>query len=265
MIRIITLTMVLVTATAGPTFAQGCVVPGTNISCMNASYGITVGFGFYNMSGDGTSQQGVSTSSQSGLIIGGFFEYPLGTNLFVQPEMKYIRKGMDKTHTYDDYVPLGKIAAASDEPSDKVKLSYIQMPVLFKYVIPTKGKIKPSVVLGPSLAYNLSAKDEASGWGAPWDGEFDIKNVKKFDFGGVIGAGVAYPIGNLMFGIDVRYDKSFSNAFDDVTQEEIDDLKADEVVWTGDQPLEAFDAKNGGFSISASVILPIGAAKPEDK
>ncbi|MDH3891711.1 MAG: PorT family protein [candidate division Zixibacteria bacterium] len=259
---------ILLLCMAGSAFGQagGCMVPGTNISCLNAYFGVMVGGMWSTMTGDGTTEQGIDVKRRTGLSLGAFFEYPFANNLFVQPEIKYIQKGMKKTHTYDagEFTRLGKISAVdADGPSDEVTLSYIQIPVLVKYVFPLEGKIKPSIMLGPSLAINLSAKDKASGWGAGWDGDFDIINAKKWEISGVIGAGVAFPVGKLTFGVDVRYDKGFTNVFDDVTQEELNDLGSDETAWTGNN-LEGFEAKNGGFGFSASVILPIGAGKSDD-
>jgi hypothetical protein len=224
----------------------------------------------------GVNDGSTNSESKSGIISGAFMNYPLGGAFSVQPEVHYVTKGVKKTHTYEGYEPPkyggpGKIAAVNaNGMTEKVSLTYIQIPVLFMYEIPVKGKLKPRVLLGPSLAFNISSKNVASGFGAGYDGEHDIGNLKKIDFSGLIGAGVSFPIGKLTFGLDVIYDRSLSSAFKDVTAEELaNDI--DQELWTKTDPntfertTEAVDFKNSGFSIQASVVLPIGKGKGQSE
>jgi len=69
-----------------------------------------------------------------------------------------------------------------------------------------------------------------------------------------------------MFGVDVIYDRSFSSAFKDVTEEELAN-DVNEELWTKSDPVtyerttEAVDFKNSGFSFQFNIMLPMGWGK----
>ena len=254
MIKRIFIILIILTLTAGTVLA------GTSVGGM---LGITRS----NMTG--VENNNTQTNGKWGGSFGFFMVCSLGGNFFLQPALLLTWKGVTKTHTYNTDINngLGKISSvnATYEMTEEVSLGYIQIPVLVRYEIPVKGKITPRILLGPSFAFNISDKDMASGSG-DWDGEHNIGNLKTLDIGGMIGVGVSFPVGKLMCGVDVIYDKSFSSAFKDVTEEELAN-DVNEELWTKTDPVtferttEAVDFRNSGFSFQVSIILPIGWGK----
>jgi hypothetical protein len=82
----------------------------------------------------------------------------------------------------------------------------------------------------------------------------------------MMGVGVSFPVGKLKFGFDIIYERSFSSAFNDVTEEELAN-DVNEELWTKSDPVtferttEAVDFKNSGFSFQLNMVLPLGAGK----
>ncbi len=220
--------------------------------------GVKLGPSFASMSGAAT--EGTETKMKAGLTAGLFAEFGLSEFVSFQPEALLVMKGVKKEYSAE--------GEAMDPISvtENVKLVYLQMPILAKIKIPTKGKIAPHFLFGPALSFNLSGKDDVSGYGdANVDGDFDIANVKSMDFSGIIGFGVDFPVGSVRGSAEVRYDKGFGTAFDD-----IDDLNS---VPDGEVPFVDFDfdpgseeptggtaedLKNGGFSFTFAISVPIG-------
>jgi len=152
---------------------------------------------------------------------------------------------------------------ASSTATEDVSMTYIQIPVLFNYEIPIKGKFQPRVLLGPTFAFNVSSKNKISGYVDYEDGEYDIGNLRTFDFGGMFGVGVSYPVGKLRLSFDMVYGRSFISAFSNVSEKELaEDM--DEELWTKRDPVtferstEAVDFKNSGFKFQFGVVLPLG-------
>jgi hypothetical protein len=86
---------------------------------------------------------------------------------------------------------------------EEVKLNYFEIPILLRADFTTGGNVRPFVVIGPSLAFKLSAKVEEDGE------EFDIDDdVEGFDFGLAIGAGLQFGRGS----IEGRYTHGISDA-----------------------------------------------------
>lgn len=140
--------------------------------------------------------------------IGGGIFYKIAMmdgNISFQPELLYMMKG--------DKVTEGNMEG-------KYKLSYLEIPVLVKYEIPTEGNFKPNVYLGPVLSILMSAKAEESD-GTVTDEE-DIKDfLKSADFGSTFGAGFGYKVGEKgMINFDVRYTLGLSNIIDDGSTDE---------------------------------------------
>jgi Outer membrane protein beta-barrel domain len=213
----------------------------------------------------GVSNETTTINSNSNLALGAFVRFLLSKGFSFQAIVRWITKGGTKGHQYEPLETSGmpKIAAteADGDPTEKVSLGYVQIPILIQYELPVKSKIKPRIMAGPAIAFNVSKKDEASGYGA-WDGEHDIGNLKSTDLSGIIGVGATFPIGKLNLGLDFMYDRSFSSAFSDVTEEELAN-DVNEELWTKTDPetfertTEAVDFKNSGFSVQLSVVFPL--------
>ena len=100
---------------------------------------------------------------QLGFAVGGFVTYSINEIFAIQPELLYTMKGAKGTCEWD---------GLCEEWKDK--LTYLEIPVLAKFTIPTEGKIAPNLFIGPALGILLSAKYE---WEI--DGESDEQDLKE--------------------------------------------------------------------------------------
>ena len=132
---------------------------------------------------------GEELKSKWGLCAGGFIRFNISETFAIQPEVLYTMKGAKFEETI-----LGETLMKFE-----MNLSYFEIPVLIKLMIPTAGGIKPSLFAGPALAIKLSGKTKLEYAGETE--ELDIEKMKDTDFGLIIGAGVDF--GRLT--VDLRY------------------------------------------------------------
>lgn len=131
---------------------------------------------------------GEELQSKWGLCAGGFIRLSIGNILAIQPEFLYTVKGAKFEETILD-----------ETMKYSINLSYLEIPVLLKLMIPTPGGIKPSLFAGPAVAIKLSAKEKLEFAGDTE--EEDIEEIKDTDTGLILGAGLDFR--NLT--VDVRY------------------------------------------------------------
>lgn len=148
---------------------------------------------------------GEDVESKWGLCAGGFVRFNISKTFAIQPEVLYTMKG----------AKFNPIFHGGGTERWEFKLSYLEVPVLVKFMIPTPGGVKPNLYAGPALAIKLSYKVKAEGGGVTV--EEDVEDMKDTDFGIIVGAGV--DIGKLM--IDVRYVLGLTTIVDDAE----DDVK----------------------------------------
>ncbi len=111
-----------------------------------------------------------------GFQLGFFKTVDISKHFQFQPEINYSLRGGDASEAF-----------IFEDVVYKIKLSYLEVPLLLKYSIPLKGKVKPVVLLGPYGALKLSAKKYSEIWG---DKETtSLGNVKSFDYGVILGVG----------------------------------------------------------------------------
>lgn len=163
----------------------------TSFTSAQMQLGLKAGLNIANVSGDDADQLfDQSPDSRTGFNGGLFFIYQFNNLFAIQPEAYYTMKG-----------------ATSDlmGVNFTLKLDYIEIPLLFKVIIPAEGSgIKPSIFVGPSLGVNTGAKIKGEYQGQ--SAELDIDSiVTSTDFSLVFGAGIGYMIGNNELGVDIRY------------------------------------------------------------
>ena len=168
---------------AAPSYAQvgGGVLGGANFSKAGIS---------------GDDATNVETTSQTGLVIGGFIVAPLGSSLALMPEFTYSQKPFKLQFT-----------DGTDSFSQKISADFISIPLLFK-VGPQAGG--GYFVAGPG--FNFRTKTEATDTefnGVPGpDGDEDLKDqTSAFDFSVLVGA--RWAKGNV--GFEGRYDYGLTN------------------------------------------------------
>ncbi len=185
-------------------------------------YGLKFGLNLASISEDWSADwDGVDSKMRMGFSAGGFLTYSINEMFAVQPELLYTMKG-------------AKWEWADEDWQDEEKLAYLEMPVLAKVTIPTKGMIAPNLFAGPALGILLTAKYKEE-----WDSEseeYDIKDdMKSTDFGLVFGAGVEIGMPHSAITVDGRYTLGLTNTCEPYTDPE-----------TGEE--EECDEKNGVIS-----------------
>ena len=165
-----------------------------------AAVGVKAGVNFANLDfeGDGAS---VSLDPRKGIVGGLFVVWPASTRLALQTEALYSQKGAQMEEGGD---------------SAKIKLDYLDVPVLARFSSPVSSGTSFHVFAGPSFSFRVSAKSESSFDGEEENEDID-EDVERFDLGLVAGAGLE--LGR--FVIDGRYTWGLSNInkveSDDVT------------------------------------------------
>ena len=190
-------------------------------------FGVKGGLALADMTGDGWDDIEASlevtadNSFKAGFAGGAFFEMPLGASgLALHPEVLFVMKGSkaDLTSTED----------ASVTVTTKIKQTYLEVPVLLKYNIPTQGQISPNLFAGPYAAFKMSSKIEFEDVPAAAADELtsgDIENAKSVDFGVAFGGGVDFAVGpKSKLTLDVRYSLGLTDAFDDDNGEDDDKI-----------------------------------------
>jgi len=133
--------------------------------------------------------------SKIAFCLGGFITYNINEVLAIQPEVLFTQKGAKiKEEIFGETLNVW------------MNLSYLEIPVFAKLLIPTKSSVKPNLFAGPYFAIKLSGKAKAEYAGE--SEEEDIEDIKGTDYGLVIGAGVDFGIGGPGMGkitVDLRY------------------------------------------------------------
>jgi hypothetical protein len=154
----------------------------------DSSWGVKGGVNFATLhSGEGPD---IPFEYRVGLAAGGFFTWPIGSHLDVQPEALYSQSG----------ATLDVLGVES-----VIKIDYLATPILVRYRLQSSGG---GLVLfaGPSLGFKLSAK-AVSEFGDLTTKDDIGDEIESVDYGVVFGAG--WESGRLT--IDGRYTWGVSN------------------------------------------------------
>lgn len=135
----------------------------------------------------------LETGSRTDFCAGGYVEIPINQTLSFAPEVLYTRKG-------------GKVGF--EEPLEKWRLQYIEIPMLFKAYLPIAPMMKPNVYFGPEVAFRVSGT-----WEWEEDGETfeeDVEDISNTDVGLIFGAGIGFPVSTYVLSLEARYDLGLS-------------------------------------------------------
>ena len=159
-------------------------------------FGLRIGPAFSHVSGDGITYAG---SSKTGLHLGGVvgFEITNRAPVFFETGISYVNKGGKGSW-------LGHNVTTS--------LSYIELPLVFKYIYYTDLGLSIHPLFGGYLAVgvdgsikNYDTHEKTSAFGK--DSELGLPRFKRFDGGLRIGCGVGFS----MFYLDLSYDIGLAN------------------------------------------------------
>lgn len=165
-------------------------------NAQTAKFGIKGGMNISDWAGD---TEGLDVKSKIGFNIGGFAEIKLSDKFAIQPELLYSSQGMRVDDFETEVDGVGFVTADM-----KFNLSYINIPVMFKYYAAEKFNIEA----GPQIGFLTSAKlkTKVEGYGSS---DVDVKdNFESVDFGLNFGAGFDF---TEHFFANVRYNLGLSN------------------------------------------------------
>lgn len=188
------LTVVLLTF--GLACAQQVVVEEVAPS-KTTQFGLKGGLNVANLAGD------EKATAVPGAHIGLFAEFSISEKFSIQPELLFSMEGAKDNGVVTE-------AGIDYNLEEKIKLNYINIPLMAKYYVDKKF----SVLAGPQIGFVVSAKDKftvSDGVNSGSD-EIDIKDeVESVDFG--FNAGLAYDFNDKFFA-EMRYNLGLSNVFD---------------------------------------------------
>ncbi|MFL5789520.1 MAG: porin family protein [Flavisolibacter sp.] len=148
----------------------------------NARFGFKGGLNISEL----TNNESGNTASRAGFNAGALVNVPLTSNWSVQPEVVFSSQG-------------GKYTV--DNTEHKIYLNYVNIPILFQYVIDNGFRLET----GPQVGFLVSAKDKVGNIETGYITSSDFKNV---DASWAFGLAYISPSG---LGVDGRYNLGLSN------------------------------------------------------
>ena len=162
-------------------------------------------------------------------------------NIFARIEPMYLQKGSTIEEGTD----------AVNQPGGKVKLSSIEIPILIRYSF--GNRIKPYLIAGPYIGYNLKSEIEFETMGLKFKG--DMKEVTEtFDFGLTFGGGVQVPVNFGILFLEGRYSYGLLNQMKSGTTTLSSNVL--EFDLTSDKEEDKYT--NRGFQLLAGITIPLG-------
>lgn len=143
-----------------------------------------------------------SSSSRTGYLIGGIFNWRENKYFTFQMELLLISKG----YRIHDAVVTSESGDVLGTGNFEVILTYLEFPLLAKFTLPVGEKYVPYLSAGGFLALAVDSKLRLTG-DIPFD--FDLENAEDLDLGPAVGIGVDAKAGNGNLSIEIRYDSSF--------------------------------------------------------
>ncbi len=176
-------------------------VPGQSSEFQSSKFsmGVVGGLNFANMyfpnSQDPDDQE---TTMHTGFGAGLVFDLRLSEKLFAHIQPMYLQKGCNIKEGNDPV----------NQPEGEINSAAIEIPVLIKYTF--GNKIRPYIVAGPSLGFNLKSEIAFELTGFKFKG--DMKEVTgPFDLGITLGGGVQVPLGFGIIFLESRYTHGLIN------------------------------------------------------
>lgn len=147
----------------------------------------------------------VTLSNRQVLLAGGFFEVPLARHIAIQPEVLFVMKGRR--------VSINQAGLTADSTA---KFTSLDVPVLVRVDVPTRGAITPYLYAGPNIGFVLTAKAVTTLSGSVTtpgtSQETDVKDtLKSTEVGVAVGGGVR--LGRLL--AELRYTRGLTNILAD--------------------------------------------------
>lgn len=127
---------------------------------------------------------------RSGFAGGLFVNFAVFKAFTIQPEVLFRQRGAyNRNETFNI--------------NQRINLTYMDVPVLFKLRLPIDETFYPHVYIGPQFSYNLKGEYEVEAFdGIAIEDDIDVRRV---DAGGVMGFGLDVTSNRFFFTTDFRY------------------------------------------------------------
>jgi hypothetical protein len=142
--------------------------------------------------------QYATSNPDIGFQLGVSYTAWLSEDISVQPELYYSQRGY-----HFEEIPLYNT-------SYRLKVHYLQIPVLLKYRLPVEWAVVPGLLLGPYASLRLSASRTIDIWG-----ERDTKSVSvvnPLDYGFVFAIDAEFSAWSQKLGSEIRFDLGLASA-----------------------------------------------------
>lgn len=168
-----------------------------------------------------------------------YAEVPLGQTFAFQPELAFSQKGFSIAQGMDfdlfgASLPVGVRA--------NTRFNYLEAPLLMKAKFGSE-QVKGFVMAGPALGYAMNGQVRTQSSGilefqlSDNSIDLDAINYERFEFSGVVGAGVQIDAGFGSITLDGRFQQGITELYD--------------------IPLVSERVRNRGFAINAGISIPI--------
>lgn len=183
-----------------------------NLQAQHA-FGVRFGFNSATVTAPDIISNTIDFDRATGVNIGVFGEIKVSDFFSFQPELAFIQKGVSiregfDIKLFDIPLPIGAEAVT--------KINYLEVPLLAKFSTGGEG-VKAYAIVGPSLGYATGGRLKAKAnllIDIPLSNtkyDLDAVGVNRFELGGVLGAGVEFPMGNGALVLDARYQRGFTD------------------------------------------------------
>jgi hypothetical protein len=171
-------------------------VPGAAFCAAPYTIGVKGGVAFTNVSPNDAGV--VELERKLGPAMGAFVAWGLGERAALQGEILYVSKGF----SYGE-------AEATDNAGNSIGtyeslgvLDYLEIPVLLQIPLMREGSVRPSVLLGPVVSFEVKEALKTTG---AVEASTDTDNFENTDFGLAAGADVRFRTGPAWILVEARY------------------------------------------------------------
>jgi len=163
-----------------------------------------IGKGFKAGVGSANVNNHADAKARTCYLLGAFANYPITKNIDFQIELNAVEKGyiVNDTPIVDT---LGNVIGSAEW---RALVTYVEIPVMVKFTLPLRGKVKPYLNIGAFVAQTILKKERRTSDSSGLAYEINLEGVKSNDAGFVFAAGVDLKSGNGFVFLEARYDYS---------------------------------------------------------
>ena len=169
--------------------------------------GAKAGLNISNFTGKDAKPDYGSIIQKSGFIAGGYVIIPVKDQFSFQPELMISQKGAIYKFVLDNIPSVGTLAF-----EEIITLTYLELPLLARYDVRSRGAAHPNIVFGPSFGIKMTARGETRSLGVT--DSASLTGVKTIDPGVVLGGGVDITSGGSKITFELRYTLGLSTIYD---------------------------------------------------